>query len=301
MNLTNSSLYSKDNQSQIKSNELEHLIQAKFIALSFLLIALYLFVVITLYELKSFKNSSKKLVSVFVIGIVTSTVVNWSTQMLELWMCCFFSCRTYRWINASSYFFNACFFYSLVWHYQHQLYFDPRLSESKNKGLKIINVLLILAIYLTYLIIVPCYLTNYDLYEIDYRCILIWNEKSVEVVVIPVTIASLASTCVFRIGLLLLITYPFVRRLTEVNEGKNKLTIKKELDPEIKSLLIRLGVCTLTSLISHSVIEIVVLLNAMKFIKIFPSNCYGLELILNSIVINCLFVKWKQRFFPFLR
>ena len=285
----------------IKTIKTEHLIQAKFVTLIVWLIAIYLFGVVMLYEFKSRSKASRKLVSAFLIGIITSTVVNWSTQMLELWMCCFFSCSTYRWMNASSYILNTFFFYSLVWHYQHQLYLDPRLPESKSKQLKIVNIIFILAIYVTYLIVMLFYVSNYNLCKTDYGCISIWNDKSVEVVVIPVTIASLISTWFFRIGLFLLITYPFVHRLTEVDKGKNILTIKKELDPDIRSLFIRLGVCTLTSLITHVVIDCVILLNAMNFIKIHTSNWYGFELISNPIVINCLFVNWKQRLFPFIK
>lgn len=283
------------------TNTLDYLEEARYVTLGMWLVALYLFVILVVYKVKYSHSRSKRTVTVLMLGIVPTTFISWTTQILELWFCCFFKCSVYRWVNAASYFTNNCCFYSIIWYYQHQLYSDPRLSESKSKRLKIINFSLIFAIFLTYVIAVPAYLNNYKLCKTNHGCFLLWNPETVTSVVIPITVTSLISTITFRIGLLALIIRPLLHRLTEVDERRNRLTFRRHIESDIKNLLLRLGVCTLISLTTAVVIYIVVMLNAMKILRIYTSNWYGLELILNTLAINCLFSNWKYRLFPFLQ
>ena len=283
------------------NSELLYLIKARYVTIFFCIFSFYLFTAALVYELKKKNHHMTKISAFLTTGATFAALFSSFWQLGELWSCCVITCRNLRWIYALCYIINSSFIYTIVWFHQRKLYSDPRLSESKNRYLKVLNITILAAIQVTLILVVGALVISYPLSETNYGCILIWDADSLHQVVVPTTVVSMVASAIFRIALLGLIVYPLLKRITGISFRTAKIIKYKQINKDIKDMILRLALCTFLSLFAKVVIDIVALLEAIGQVDVFISNLRLLELIAYSFFINFTFVNWKQRLFPFVR
>ena len=273
---------------------------ARYLTIFFCVISFYLFVAALVYELNKKYKRTRKLVGFLSTSAAFAAFFSCCWQLSELWSCCVLSCQNLRWIYTTCYVINNSFIYAIIWFHQRNLYNDPRLSESKNKCLKFFNVAVLIAIQTVIIVAAGALVSSYKLEQTLFGCVLTWSPDDFYQVVIPVTVVSMACSAIFRVILLILIVYPLLKRINEINFCSNSIIKYSELNEDVQNLIFRLGFCTFFSLFSKLVIDVIAFAEAKNHVDVFVSNIRVLELIINSFFIIFTFVNWKSRLFPFL-
>ena len=284
-------------------SDLRYLIDARYTTIVLCILTAYLLIAAVTYEVRKQGNRTKRVVGGLIIAAAAAALFSCCWQMAELWSCCIIPCHVFKGLYGFAYVINSSSVYTIIWFHQRKLYSDPRLSESKSKCLKLLNIAVLVAVQLVIVLVVIGLLNGYSLYKTAYGCVLIWKDGTLYTVLIPVTAASMTFTILFRGALLFLIIYPLLRRIKRIDIITNKELIKCKLDisKDIQRLVNRLGLCTFFALLLKILLDILSLLEALQHINVFVSNLRVLELILQSFLINFTFANWKHRLFPFIK
>jgi len=303
-NASGRALTTEDNNSTTETSELEYLINARYVTIFFCIFSFYLFAAAAVHGFRKkdqYKQYRTQINDFLIIGAAFAAFFSCSWQVSELWSCCVISCRYFRWIYALCYMINSSFIYTVIWLHQRKLYSDPRLSESKSKCIKASNTGVLVTIQVILVLVIIALVRSYKLEQTEYGCALYWSQSSLYASTIPITIVSAGASAIFRIALLVLIVYPLFKRITGISFHTAKIIKHKQINQDIKEMIIRLALCTFLSLFAKVLIDVIALLEAINLINIFVSNIRVLELIVYSFLINFTYVNWKQRLFPFIR
>ena len=264
-------------------------------------ISFYLFAVALVYEWKKKKQHQLRIITFLTTGAAFAAFFSTSWQFAEFWNFCVVSCKTLRWIYTFCYVINSSFVYTIIWIHQRNLYSDPKLPESKQKCIKAFNTAILVAIQLTIVVAVVALMSRLRLIQTDVGCV--YDRKTVGLYqqLLPISITYIVANVFFRVILLFLTTYPLLKRGAGFTNYSAKIIPFKQLDIDIKNLIIRLAVSTFLALVVKTVIDILHLLEAIGKIDLFVQVLHlrGLELLAYCFLINFTFANWKQRLFPF--
>ena len=263
------------------------------------IISFYLLAAVLVYEWKKKKQHQLRIITFLTTGAAFAAFFSTSWQFAELWNCCVISCEGLRWIYTFCYIINSSFVYTIIWIHQRNLYSDPKLPESKQKCIKAFNTAVLVAIQLTIVVAVAALASRFRLIQTDVGCVYDRETVGLYQQLLPISIMYAVACAFFRVILLLLTTYPLLKRGTGFTNYSAKIIQFKQLDIDIKNLIIRLAVSTFLALVVKTVIDILHLLEAIGKIDSFVLQLRGLELIAYCFLINFTFANWKQRLFPF--
>ena len=262
-------------------------------------ISFYLFAVALVYEWKKKKQHQLRITTFLTTVAAFAAFFSTSWQFAELWYCCVVSCKALRWIDTFCYIINSSFVYTIVWIHQRNLYSDPKLPESKQKCIKALNTAILVAIQLTIVVAAGALISRFRLIQTDFGCVYDRERIGWYRQLLPISITYVVANAFFHISLLLLTTYPLLKRGAGFTNYSAKIIQFKQLHRDIKNLIIRLAVSAFLALFVKTVIDILHLFEAIGEIDLFVLHLRGLESIVYSFLINFTFANWKQRLFPF--